>query len=125
MQVSLERIILFVQDVGRVADFYRRHFGFAPVEEASNDWAVLQADACQLALHRVGEPYRVADASDWQADGNAKLVFSIGGGLDAMRQTLLDDGTAMGAIKSFPGVPGRLCDGKDPEGNVFQLWEAA
>ena len=27
----------------------------------------------------------------------------------------------MGEIKSYPGVTGPLCDGTDPEGNVFQL----
>ena len=27
----------------------------------------------------------------------------------------------MGRIKSYPGLTGPLCDGTDPEGNVFQL----
>jgi len=30
-------------------------------------------------------------------------------------------GIPMGEIKSYPGLTGPLCDGKDPEGNVFQL----
>ena len=30
-------------------------------------------------------------------------------------------GIPMGEIKSYPGLTGSLCDGKDPEGNVFQL----
>ena len=30
----------------------------------------------------------------------------------------------MGEIKSYPGLTGPLCDGRDPEGNVFQLAEA-
>jgi hypothetical protein len=30
----------------------------------------------------------------------------------------------MGEIKSYPGFAGPLCDGIDPEGNVFQLSQA-
>lgn len=31
----------------------------------------------------------------------------------------------MRELKSYPGVTGMLCDGEDPEGNVFQLAESA
>jgi hypothetical protein len=34
-------------------------------------------------------------------------------------------GVQMGEIKSYPGLTGALCDGRDPEGNVFQLAQAS
>jgi predicted enzyme related to lactoylglutathione lyase len=80
----------------------------------------LQAGACELALHRVGEAYRVADTASWRAESNAKLVLAVDQALESLRAHLLAAGVAMGEIKSYPGT-GPLCDGRDPEGNVFQL----
>jgi hypothetical protein len=34
-------------------------------------------------------------------------------------------GVPMGQIKSYPGLTDPLCDGRYPEGNVFQLAQAA
>lgn len=61
---------------------------------------MLDVGPCQLALHRVGEAYRIDDPSEWK-------------------------GVAMRGIKSFPPLIGQLCDGEDPKGNVFQLAEAS
>lgn len=59
MPPSLNRVILYVQDVERLTDFYEALFGLACVEHIAGEWAVLKAGACELALHRVGEPHRV------------------------------------------------------------------
>jgi hypothetical protein len=84
---------------------------------------VLRAGACELALHRVGEPYRVADASSWKVESNAKLVLTVDRELTALRAELVAKGIPMREIKSYPDltVTGPLCDGEDPEGNVFQI----
>ena len=124
MPVTLNRVILYVQDVGRLA-FYQRAFGLAVVEEIRGEWAVLDAGPCQLALHRVGKAYRVADPASWQVDSNAKLVMTVDRPLAELRAELAEKGIKLGKIKSYPGLTGLLCDGKDPEGNVFQLAEAA
>jgi predicted enzyme related to lactoylglutathione lyase len=121
MNASLGRIILYVQDVSRLSDFYRSAFGLPVVEEIENEWAVLRAGACEIALHRVGKPYRVADTSTWQVETNAKLVLTVDRELAELRAVLIGKGVPMGEIKSYPGLTGPLCDGKDPEGNVFQL----
>jgi len=120
MAVSLTRVILYVQDVGRLAAFYRDVLGLTIVEEIEG-WAVLRAGACELALHRVGEAYRVADPDAWQVESNAKLVLTVDRDLDQLRAELVAKGVAMREIKSYPGLTGFLCDGTDPEGNVFQL----
>jgi predicted enzyme related to lactoylglutathione lyase len=124
MRVVLNRVILYVQDVDRLATFYRQLFGLPIVEKIKGEWSVLDAGPCQLALHRVGEAYRVADAS-WKVETNAKLVMTVDRPLAEFRAELMAKGVAMREIKSFPGLTGLLCDGEDPEGNVFQLAEAA
>ena len=123
MNVSLSRIILYVQDVGRLADFYREMLGLPVVEEIAAEWVVLRAGACELALHRVGMAWRVADPSTWTVETNAKLVMTVDRDLAGLRAELIANGVPMGEIKSFPGLTGPLCDGRDPEGNVFQLAE--
>jgi predicted enzyme related to lactoylglutathione lyase len=122
MPAILNRILLYVQDVDRLAAFYRDTLGLTLVEEIPGEWAVLAAGPCQLALHRVGPAYRRPDAMT--TDSNAKLVFTVDRELAALRDELIGRGVAMGEIKSFPPLTGRLCDGRDPEGNVFQLAEA-
>jgi len=122
MSARLARIIVYVQDVERLSDFYRQAFGFPLAQHIAGEWAVLKAGACELALHRVGPAYR--DGVGRTGDGsNAKLVFEIDGPLAETREKLLALGVVMEEIKQYPGLTGLLCDGRDPEGNVFQLAE--
>jgi catechol 2,3-dioxygenase-like lactoylglutathione lyase family enzyme len=125
MQVALNRVILYVQDVDRLAAFYQHAFGLRVVEEIKGEWSVLEAGPCQLALHRVGKAYRVDDPASWEVESNAKLVLTVDRPLPELRAELIGKGVPMGQIKSYPGLTGPLCDGRDPEGNVFQLAEAA
>ena len=124
MNLSLTRIVLYVQDVQRLTEFYRDVLGLRVVEELKDEWTVLQAGHCQLGLHRVGKAFRVADASSWRVNSNAKLVMTVHEDLETLRGELIAKGVPMRAIKSYPGFTGLLCDGTDPEGNVFQLAQA-
>jgi catechol 2,3-dioxygenase-like lactoylglutathione lyase family enzyme len=124
MNVSLNRIILYVRNVEVLATFYRDAFGLPVVEEIANEWAVLRAGRCELALHRVGKAFRHLDASSSGSGSNAKLVLAVDADLTALREKLLANGVPMGEIKSYAGFTGPLCDGTDPEGNVFQLAQA-
>jgi catechol-2,3-dioxygenase len=121
MYASLDRIILYVQDVERLKKFYKEIFELPIIQEIKDEWVVFRAGVCELALHRVGEPYRVADISSWRVETNAKLVLSVARDLNEMRAELIRKGVPMGDIKVYPGLTGPLCDGTDPEGNVFQL----
>jgi catechol-2,3-dioxygenase len=125
MRVVLNRVMLHVQDVDRLANFYQQVFGLPVVEEIKGDWSVLDAGPRQLALHRVGKAYRVVDAASWEVESNAKLVMTVDRPLAELRAELTAKGVPMGEIKSYPGLAGLLCDGRDPEGNVFQLADAA
>ena len=124
MDARLTRLILYVQDVERLSAFYCDLLGLAVVEQIPGEWAVLKAGACELALHRVGKAYRVADPENWTAESNAKLVLTVDRDLEELRAELVAKGVPMRNIKSYPGLTGVLCDGTDPEGNVFQLTQA-
>jgi len=58
MSVSMTRLIQYVRDVALLKSFYQTHFDLPVTEEIEGEWAVLKAGEIEIALHRVGEPYR-------------------------------------------------------------------
>lgn len=54
-------------------------------------------------------------------DNNTKLVFEIDIDIESARNELVSKNIQMKEIKTFEDYPFWLCDGTDPEGNVFQL----
>lgn len=122
MPVSMSRLILYVHDVELLKSFYQTHFGFHVTEEIDGEWAVLKAGEIELAFHRVGEPYR--ERSNHRNTSNAKIVLSVESGLSELREKLLSAGVRMRDLKRYDGFAQLMCDGEDPEGNVFQLSQA-
>src|SRR6266498_5146076 len=123
MNVSLGRIILFVQSVERLKDFYQTHFQFELLEEIKDEWALLKAGDCEIALHRVGTAYRGINPSSSHALNNVKLVFETDNNLRQLRVDLIRSNVIMKDIIYFGNSPCLYCDGQDPEGNVFQLMQ--
>jgi hypothetical protein len=133
----MTRVILYVRNVESLKTFYQTYFDVPVVEEIKGEWAVLKAGEVELALHLVGREYRREESSgssgsDEQQhaaeeegnDGtasNAKLVFTIRSGLPELREKLLAVGVKMRNLKRYAGFAQLMCDGEDPEGNVFQL----
>jgi catechol-2,3-dioxygenase len=119
MNLSLNRVILFVQDVNRLKYFYQSVFNLTPAEEIINEWVVFRTGCAELALHRAGLTYRNDDTA-LKVNSNAKLVFETDADLTQLREELIQKNVVMREIKSFdPDY--LLCDGEDPERNVFQL----
>ncbi|KGB93847.1 VOC family protein [Burkholderia cepacia] len=127
MPLPMTRIILYVRDVALLKAFYRRHFALPVIEEIDGEWAVLDAGAIELALHRAGPAFRPAAASASTnanvAASNVKLVFTIDADIDAYRDRLARDGVTVRALKRYDGFPYRMVNGIDPEGNVFQVMQ--
>jgi predicted enzyme related to lactoylglutathione lyase len=119
MQFSMTRLILYVYDVDLLRYFYQKHFELGVTENIPGEWAVLTAGAMEIALHRVGVRYRESERS--ASHSNTKMVFHVPAGLEALRAKLNADGVPMRELKRFDGFPWLMCDGCDPEGNVFQL----
>ena len=119
--VSLTGIILFAHDVERLKDFYINHFQFELIEHDPRMWALLKAGAVTLGLHRVGDKYLNRTDESFKASNNVKFVFEISEDIHEFRMQLTKQDVAMRDIKTFPNYNFWLCDGEDPEGNVFQL----
>lgn len=110
MTFKIRRIILFVRDVPRAARFYRGMFGLRPRGSAEGkDWVEFEGGGCRLALHR---------GAGLKSGGGAKIVFGARN-VAAARQKLIERGAKVGPVRSFDGID--LCDGRDPDGNRFQI----
>jgi catechol 2,3-dioxygenase-like lactoylglutathione lyase family enzyme len=107
VELALRRVILFVGDMKAMTEFYETKLGLK-VLTRSDGWVDLDAGPIRLALHH-GTPN----------PGRTKICF-YAADVSKSRRELIDRGVAMGKDPG-PGDGLKLCDGKDPEGNVFQL----
>ncbi len=121
MKLKFTSLILFVNDVARLHQFYADTLGFEVVETSSG-WVLLQAGEVTIGLHQIGEAYR--HPKQQAGETNAKMVFETHEDLHQLREQLLAQEVTMAEVKTFPDYPYWVCDGKDPEGNVFQLQQA-
>ena len=119
MNLSLNRIILFVNDVQQLKLFYQQNFQFQLSEEIANEWVVLATGSCELALHKAG-PHSPSVAPE---NNNAKLVFQTTASLRQLREQLVRNNVEMKEVRSFGNSPYLFCDGKDIEGNIFQIMQ--
>ena len=111
MGFKIKRIVLFCRNVQTLATFYQDVFGLSvkgdPKDKA---WVELDAGECSLALHKGTPPPT--------SRGAPKVVF-WSADVTKARETLVKKGAALDKVKIFGDF--HLCDGTDPEGNVFQL----
>ncbi len=89
------------------------------IEEIEGEWAVLLARRTELALHLAGRPFRTGRNGGGQS--NAKLIFTVDSPLPELHNRLEEAGVPVKEIRRYQGFAYSLCDGNDPEGNVFQL----
>jgi catechol 2,3-dioxygenase-like lactoylglutathione lyase family enzyme len=102
--LQLRRIILFTQDLDTLIPFYRDVMGL-PLRKGSAKEGWVEFDG--LALHR-GKA----------RPGNSKLAFGSAD-VKKTREELLARGAKMGKVKDFGDLV--LCEGRDPDGNPFQI----
>lgn len=120
MNVKLDTIIFYVRNIELLRDFYVENFNLKVIEEDSI-WVLLDAGAIQIGLHKIGNQYLEKIAEGYQFDNNTKLVFEVDMEIEAARNEMLSRNVQMRKIKTFEDYDFWLCDGVDPEGNVFQL----
>lgn len=137
MPIPLVRLIIYVRDVPLLKGFYQQHFDLPVIEEIEGEWVVFQAGKVELALHLVGQKYRNKEAaaptgtaeqgsdekSDKTAGATTKFVFAIDSDLNAHREKMLAAGIRVGNVKRYEGFPYQMYDGRDPEGNIFQVMQ--
>jgi len=118
--IRLGAAIIFAKDMQRLAEFYHEALGL-PVITAPTapGWLELDAGGVRLALHaippRLARQIEITHPPRAREETPVKLVFEVDD-LEAMRRRLVHHGATMFEPKSS-GV----CDGLDPEGNVFSL----
>jgi catechol-2,3-dioxygenase len=117
MKLTIHTIILFVKEVDMLKSFYKDLLLLEVIEEIATEWVLLKAGSCNIGLHKMSDQFVPAAAGE----NNTKIVFEVAEELTVLREQLLSKNVSLGKIKTFDNYPYWLCDGTDPEGNVFQL----
>src|SRR5262249_30165263 len=116
--------VLYAKDLKRIVEFYSLVAGIEPLE-IKPGFAVLGHKPSQFVIVRI--PKGIADTIDIatppepREDVPVKPVFGVGD-IARARDRAAELGGAVNAIErewEFEGA--KVCDGHDPEGNVFQL----
>ena len=121
MKLKLDTIIIFVQNVGKLKSFYVDILALDIVEELRSEWLLMKAGNCNIGLHKIGDQYLDSNQAGFKVDSNTKVVFEIDEDIHSAREWLVNQNVSLGEIKTFENYDFWLCDGEDPEGNVFQL----
>ena len=124
---GLTGAVLYAKDLQRLVDFYAAVTGL-DVQSVQKGFAVLGGEPSRLVIVRI--PKHIADAIDIatpperREDTPIKLVFSVDD-IAGVRNRAAELGGILDAVErewEFEGA--RVCDGHDPEGNVFQVRQA-
>lgn len=120
MPTPLNRIIIFVANVQKCAQFYQQVFGFKPVksDDDPTEWLELDTGGCRLAFHKVhGVKGKVTSPTGGVRNPH-KIVF-FAKNVESARTKITARGGLMGPVRKFGKL--ELCDGQDVEGHVFQV----
>lgn len=119
MKPNLSCIILFVKDIEQVKAFYLSHFNLTIAEEIKLQWVLLKAGNCAIGLHQIAAEY--IDTTSAENETNCKFVFDIDDEIYQVHEQMLKNSIDVTDVKNWDNYPYLLFDGKDPEGNVFQI----
>ncbi|HMS65630.1 MAG TPA: hypothetical protein PKD83_10300 [Ignavibacteria bacterium] len=121
MKFSLNSIILFVQDTEKLKQFYTTFLKLEVIEETKSEWVLLKSGNCSIGLHKAGVEYQVSEDEEINHESNTKIVFDTDMDIFKIREEFLKNDVKMREIRTFENYDYQLCDGEDPEGNVFQI----
>jgi catechol 2,3-dioxygenase-like lactoylglutathione lyase family enzyme len=108
MQFELRRIILFTANLEAMASFYQNVLGLKLVH-SEKGWRELAAGGCTIALH----------AGKSTVGTRAPKLAFFAADVAAARAALMESGAKMGKLMAAASFD--MCDGKDPDGNRFQI----
>lgn len=117
-------LFIYALDPERVADFYCAVAGMARLH-ATPELIVLESADIQLLVHRIPPPFAegivITSPPQRREDTALKFFFSVPS-LDAARLAARGLGGEVFA-ENWQGPGFTVCNGMDPEGNVFQVRE--
>ena len=120
MNAKIDTIILYVKNIQLLKKFYIENFNLKVIEE-DEIWILLNAGNVNIGFHKIGKKYMEQIEPNHQFDNNTKIVFEIDDDLEMIRKEFIEKNIFMRELKTFDNYNFWLCDGIDPEGNVFQL----
>ncbi|OXG07064.1 hypothetical protein BC749_107291 [Flavobacterium araucananum] len=120
MNAKIDTIILYVKEIQILKKFYVENFNLKVVEE-DEIWILLNAGNINIGFHKIGKKYMEQIDANHRFDNNTKIVFEIDDDLEVIRKEFIEKNIPMRELKTFEDYNFWLCDGNDPEGNVFQL----
>ena len=119
--MKLGQVMVFVSDLDRMRRFYAGALGLAVTEEEPG-WVRFATGGAAFALHAIpadiARGIAITDPPAPRADTAIKFTFHVDD-VDAARAQLVAHGAAIRDVKRWGARV--LCDGVDPEGNVFQI----
>lgn len=125
MTVPLAAAVMFVDDVERISAFYQGVAAMTVVH-ADNEHVVLEAAGFQLIVHAI--PYADGGGTvtyPLREDSCIKLCLPVAS-IDTARTAAAGLGGELWPPEREWRARGvRVSDGRDPEGNVFQLRQSA
>ncbi len=106
--MKIRRLVIFTNQMPAMATFYRDVLG---LEQKADErgWKEFDAGAIAIALH---------NGTAEVGRRPPKIVF-YSAEVAATREVLIRRGAKMGKVKSGSGLD--LCEGRDPDGNPFQV----
>jgi catechol-2,3-dioxygenase len=119
--MKLSGVVLYVMDVEKLKQFYSKYFQCEVIEETPGQWVLLKAGNGELGLHKIGAAYTGEADNNSGENSNAKLVFETTEDIFLMHQQLRNNDINVREVKTWDGYGFWLCDGEDPEGNIFQI----
>lgn len=119
MNAEVSRLILFVDDIDKMTAFYRGVLGLGKLPGGSEGYVCFAGGGIEICLHVLPEQYRTVGAEyPKREDTYVKFVFRSDD-VEGDRKYLIENGLRMNEIVRYGDID--LCDGADPEGNIFQL----
>lgn len=113
--------VVFVDDVANVAAFYRAVAGMTAIV-ADERHVVLEAAGFQLTIHALpGSEQGTSGPYPTRPDSYIKLCFPVADIAAARSAAAKLGGEVWPMDHEWEARGFRACDGRDPEGNVFQL----
>ena len=124
MKLEVGRIIVFAKDMEKMTSYYETVVGLprAGTPDDSEDFVAFDAGGVHFCLHRIPEHYardiEIATPPIAREATPIKVSFHSPA-VRSAREVLESRGAMLGPVREFGTL--HLCDGTDPEGNVFQL----
>jgi len=115
--MRMSRLILFVSDLDAMVNFYREKLGLAVISGEGTGFVCLDGGGCQLALHELPGGGKEKNPPP-REDSYLKFVF-YSKTVEEDAAKLKNQDVRMREIVRFGSII--MCDGIDPEGNIFQI----